>query len=290
NLFFVPVGRVFGHASTIASRRWWKKTARGGLPTLNRWAYRFAHRVLANTESVGRMLIEDEGVPAGKVVEIPNFLRTDAFVTAPAEEVARQRRAWNVPEGAFVVGMVARLAAVKNHAMLMRALAQTAEAVFLVIVGDGPERKALEQQVRDLGLQRRVAFAGERHDGAAQHRYFDVSVLTSVSEGFPNSVIEAMAAARPVVATAVGGVPDVIEHGASGLLVPSEDVPALARAIMDLQRDAALASRLGRAGQALVRRRYHRDVVIEKLHRLYLELALPAAIVPASSALDGDGR
>jgi glycosyltransferase involved in cell wall biosynthesis len=218
-------------------------------------------------------VVANEGVPATRVIELPNFLEERAFHRLDAETRSAQRSQWGVPPGAFVAGAVARLAPLKNHEVLLRALPLLAADVHVVLVGDGPTRHALEELARQLQVESRVHFAGQVVGATNLHQFLDVSVLCSRSEGFPNSLIEALAAACPVVATPVGGVPEVIADGQTGLLVPVDDWQALARRLQELRGDAALRARLAAAGLAAVRIKYHQNVVITQLEALYQELA-----------------
>jgi glycosyltransferase involved in cell wall biosynthesis len=275
NIFAAPWARL-GGCRIIASRRWLDAAPRPGLLPLNRWSYRFAHRVVANSTLTARLLVDKERVPATRVVELPNFLEEGAFRQVAAEVRSARRRSWGVPQGAFVVGAVARLAPVKNHAMLLRALPHLDEDVHLVLIGDGPSRVALEELARDLRVDSRVHFTGQLVEATNLHQFFDVSVLCSRSEGFPNAVIEALAAGCPVVATPVGGVPEVIVDHRTGLLVPLDEPKALAASLQELRRDAGLRRQLGEAGLACVRIRYHQRTVIAQLEALYRELAREA--------------
>jgi glycosyltransferase involved in cell wall biosynthesis len=272
NIFAAPWARL-GGCRVIASRRWLDAAPRPGLRPLNRWSYRFAHRVLTNSALVGKSLVANERVPATRVIELPNFLEERAFHRLDAEARSAQRRRWGVPPGAFVAGAVARLVPVKNHEALIRALPLLAADVHVVLVGDGPSRHALEELARQLHVESRVHFVGQIVGTINLHQFLDVSVLCSRSEGFPNSLIEALAAACPVIATAVGGVPEVITDGRTGLLVPVDDWQALARRLQELRRDATLRAHLTACGLASVRIKYHQSVVITQLEALYQELA-----------------
>jgi glycosyltransferase involved in cell wall biosynthesis len=221
-------------------------------------------------------MIDTERVPAARVVELPNFLEERAFHHVAAEERSARRHSWGVPQGAFVIGIVARLAPVKNHAMVMRALQRLDEDVHLVLIGAGPSRRALEELAGELDVDRRVHFTGQLVEEENLHQFFDVSVLCSRSEGFPNAVIEALAAGCPVVATPVGGVPEVISDRQTGLLVPVDQPDALAASVQELRRDAALRKRLSEAGPARARGKYHQTLVIARLEALYQELAREA--------------
>lgn len=271
NAFGTAAARLAGVPLVIASRRWWNALPSRALTVANRAGYRIAHRILANSEAVGR-LVEAEGVPAGKVFVLPNFLEDAAFEPMAPDERARVLASLGVPPGATVAGLVARLSAEKRVDILLRAFARLpaglAEA-HLVIVGDGGERPALEALARELGVADRTHFAGHRPNRPNSHGLFDLSVLCSDREGFPNSVVEAMAAGRPVVATRVGGVSDAVDDGATGVLVPPDDVPALSAAIASLLADPDRRERLGSAGRDRARARYHERMVIPTLVTLY---------------------
>ena len=143
----------------------------------------------------------------------------------------------------------------------------------LVLVGDGPSRSSLQQAAAALNVLDRVHFAGELVTPVNLHQFFDVSVLCSLSEGFPNSIIEAMAASRPVIATPVGGVLDVVEEGVTGLLRPSDDPAPMAEAIIRLRADPAFCRRLGEAGRSFVSSRYGQDQVMGMLMATYRSMS-----------------
>ncbi len=273
NIFAAPWARLLGKCAVIASRRWWYEVPRPELITLNRWSYWLAHRVLANSQSVAGLLSREEGVSLNKIVEIPNFLGESAFELMDEAQRLRQRRAWDLPDEAFVIGIMARLSPVKNHVLLLRAMAQLNSRFHLIIIGDGPSRPELEELARRLQIGSRVHFLGELVSPLNLHQFFDVSVLCSLSEGFPNSLIEAMAAARPVIATSVGGVTDVVADGITGILVSVEDPAPLVSALRMLEADPLLYARLGEAGREAVRMQFHQEIVIEKLSTLYEALA-----------------
>ena len=273
NIFVVPWMRVFSRCAIIASRRWWHDVPRPELATVNRWVSLLAHRILANSSGVADLLTREEGVPREKIVEIPNFLAESAFHAVDEAVRVTQRRAWGLPEGAFAVGIVARLSPVKNHELLFKALTQLDARFHLVVVGDGPCRPELEGLARQLRIGSRVHFTGEVVSPHNLHQFLDVSALVSLSEGFPNSVIEAMAASRPVVATPVGGVTDAVTHGVTGILVASDDPAPLVDALRMLEADALLCTRLGEAACRVVRTKFRQDIVIETLSSLYEALA-----------------
>lgn len=145
-------------------------------------------------------------------------------------------------------------------------------AARFVIVGDGVLRPKVEQQAFALGIADRVLFTGWRRDLPHIYADLDALALSSDNEGTPVSVIEAMAAGCPVVATRVGGVPDLITDGETGFLVPPSDAQALAAAILRVLRDQEAAGRMGRTARAFVRQRFTTKRLITDMERLYLEL------------------
>lgn len=173
----------------------------------------------------------------------------------------------------FVVGIVAALRPEKDHATLLRSakilLAGVSNAKIL-IVGDGPERTRLEELGIELGIADRVCFTGGRNDVRDILRGIDVFVLCSVTECFPLSVLEAMASARPVVCTDVGGIGEIVQHGVTGYLVPAQDSQALSDRIKELLSDPALAHRMGQAG----------------LRRVEAEFTLKQSVTAAERAIE----
>ncbi len=230
-----------------------------------RLAYRAAHAVVANSSAAGDQL-EREGVPPARIRLIANGLDPARFIPAPFIP-ARAR-----PAAARVV-MVANLRAEKGHDTLLtavpRILEHHPEATF-TLVGDGPRRGPLEVLVRALGIASQVRFAGESADVASILREHDLFVLPSRSEAFPNALIEAMATALPVVATRVGGIPEVVRDGVNGRLVPPDDPAALAGAVVALMDDPAQAYALGQAARLDVERHYTIDRMVERFEQLYL--------------------
>ncbi len=274
NLFCMMWGRYAGTPGLIASKRW--GTQKITHTVTNRLAYRLADRVLGNSEQVGKGLIAVERVPRDRVVVVPNFVNDDAFDGASPEFLATMRRELDVPSDALVVGIVARLSPIKDHKSLIKAialLAPTFPKLLLVIIGAGPYRADLEAFAAAEGVSSIVRFAGLREPPPNLHSLFDVSVLCSLSEGFPNSVVEAMAAGRPVVGTAVGGVPDAVREGVNGTLVPAQDPPALAGALALLLGDAELRQRMGAAGRRIAREQFSASIVLPRLATLYHTLA-----------------
>jgi glycosyltransferase involved in cell wall biosynthesis len=181
---------------------------------------------------------------------IPNGIPTDEYAPNP-DTRAQWRQAHGIEPRATVVTHIGRFAFQKNHALLIEAFAQVrADApLYLLLVGGGELENAVREQVAALGLQERVRFLGIRADVADILRASDVFVLSSRWEGNPMSVMEAMAAGLPVVSTAVGGVPELVREGVTGLLVPSEDAGALAQAMQALVDDPVRRQAMGAAAR-----------------------------------------
>ncbi|MCH9695859.1 MAG: glycosyltransferase [Gammaproteobacteria bacterium] len=271
NVFALPYLRLASDCMVLASRRWGKSVFPASLNFLNRFALRFAHRVLGNSNAVSDLLADVDHVPAEKIVTLPNFVDDDVF--ASAGEVMKDWPGVTIPADAIVAGVVARLEPVKNHKLVIRAIADTPDTVHLVVVGDGSERPKLESLVRKLGLDNRIHFLGEVPAGSKIQRHFDVCVLSSHDEGFPNSIVEAMAMGKPVIATAVGGVVDAVEDGETGVLVEPGNHSAMSDAIRSLCENAELRNKMGMAGLSIAQERYSRAAVISALMNIYRQMS-----------------
>lgn len=270
NVFAVPWARAAGVPGVIASKRWQAIERRHAI--LNRIAFRLADRVLANSALVGRSLTDVDGVDPRKVAIVPNFVDDTLFEPVSETMRADLRRSLGVELDALVIGAVANLRPVKDLATLVRATAQVAPAwpsLRLVLVGGGAERQPLAALAASLGIDGIVHFAGSRDDGARCHAAFDITVLCSVAEGFPNAVVEAMAAGRPVVATRVGGVPDAVDQDVTGLMVPPGDPAALATALRTLLSDPARRAAFGAVARTRAIARFSAPAAIGAVQSLY---------------------
>ncbi len=199
------------------------------------------------------------GVPAERVTVIPGVVDLDDVDVEPGA-VAAVRDEFGFGPDQFLAGIICRIALVKNLPMLLRAARRVErEAPGLVrfcIAGDGPARQSVEAEANRMGLEGVVRFGGWRNDRRTFAAAADLHLLTSFSEAQGISLLEAMAASRPVVATAVGGVVEVVADGESGFLVSPDDDEAMARSILELARNPALAARMGAAGRARVQERF----------------------------------
>jgi glycosyltransferase involved in cell wall biosynthesis len=275
NIFVAAWTRLAGTKVVIASRRWWHSLPNTKLRYGNIAAFRTVDAVLANSPQVARSVVETEGISPLRINVVPNFVDDAAFAPLSAAERAATREGWGVGADTLAIGCVARLVPVKNHETLIRAFAEVRLRVpgsHLVLVGDGECRSSLEGLAAQIGVAPAVTFVGEVRDGQNQHRAFDVSVLCSLSEGFPNSLVEAMAAGIPIVATSVGGTVDAVTDGLNGFLVPPQQPTALASALGTLLDDAVLRRTMGQAGHARAMERYRAAAVIAQLEGMYERL------------------
>jgi glycosyltransferase involved in cell wall biosynthesis len=212
--------------------------------------------------------------PPARVQTVPLGLELTPLLRAPREGRGL-RQALGLGPSAVVVGFVGRLVPVKDPATLVRAAALARREVadlHLIVAGDGALRASLHGLADDLGIAGSVHFLGWCSDLPSLYAAMDVFVLTSINEGTPVSLIEAMAAGVPAVATRVGGVPDVIRDGVDGMLVPAGDAPAVARAILDTISDRALAAQRARAARDRVAERYESARLVDDMEELYREL------------------
>jgi glycosyltransferase involved in cell wall biosynthesis len=209
---------------------------------------------------------------ADQTIVVPLGLELDALTELPTPASARQ--GLGLPLDAIVIGMIGRLAPVKQPLTLIDAFA-TVAARFpnarLLVVGDGELRSDSEADVRRRGLSGRVIFTGWRHDLRDVYAAVDIVALASRNEGTPVALIEALAAGRAVVATDVGGVPDVITHGVTGILTPADNVAALAEALSTLIARPDDRARLGAAGRERVLDRYRPGRLVADIQSLYHE-------------------
>jgi glycosyltransferase involved in cell wall biosynthesis len=213
--------------------------------------------------------------PLSKIQTIPLGLEIEPMLEAENHR-GRLRAELGVGSDRPLIGIVARLVPIKAHEVFLEAAAKIRaawpESTFLII-GDGERRAELEALARQLGIADATRFLGWRDDMREVYADLDVVTLCSNNEGSPVALIEALAAARPVVSTRVGGVPNVVQDGESGLLVPPRDPSALAEGVLSLLRDPDRAARLGLAGRNAVFPKHASTRLVQDVERLYLELA-----------------
>jgi len=239
-----------------------------------------SHRLVTVSEQVKKELIEYGVARADRITVIPLGLDLEPYLHAETRR-GEFRREMSLSSGARLVGIVGRIFPVKNHALFLESAARIAAAepaARFVVVGDGMLRFALEQQARELGIADLVLFTGWRSDLARIYADLDVLVVSSNNEGTPLSAIEAMATSCPVVATRVGGVPDLISDYESGRLVPPRDAEALAGAVLDLLHHPEMAQAMGRNAMIAARDRFDVKRLVHDVDHLYRELLDEKAI------------
>ncbi len=238
---------------------------------LEQIAARLSDVIITLTDKLRSELADEYHITrADKIIVLPLGFDLSPFATATRKS-GDFRRAWSIPADAPLIGIVGRMVPVKNHALFLDAAAKVRTqlpAARFVMIGDGELRAAIESQVDMLGLRDAVTFTGWQRDLAPAYADLDALVISSVNEGTPVSIIEALATGCPVVATAVGGLPDLLDAGALGALVPSENVDALASALVDTITHPPDTSR----ARALMQERYSVERLAADLDRLYRAL------------------
>jgi glycosyltransferase involved in cell wall biosynthesis len=240
--------------------------------SFSRWKYRQVDCFIAASEAIRRMLVAD-GVPDAQTVTVHEGIDVDHVLAAPAVNV---HEAFFLPHGAPVVGNIAALVPHKGQRYLIDAahlVVQEVPDARFVILGEGELREHLERQVREHRLEKHVLLPGFRTDVLGCLKAFDLFVMSSVTEGLGTSVLDAMAASRPIVATTAGGIPEIVDDGVNGLLVPPRDAPALARAIVRSLEDAELRRRIGDAGFARVNERFTVERMVAGTAAIYARVA-----------------
>ncbi|HZU37761.1 MAG TPA: GT4 family glycosyltransferase PelF [Gemmataceae bacterium] len=217
----------------------------------NRLLPRRSDRIVAVGEAVRQALIDIEGFPPERVARIYNGIDLSAYEDNNLQR-QQTRRDLGAESEDVLIALVARLDYLKDHATAIRTMARLAPRcprAKLLLVGEGPQRPHIEEAIRALNVSTQVQLLGYRRDIPQVLAAADIFLLTSISEGIPLTVIEAMAAGLPVVATRVGGLAEVVEEGRSGWLVPTGDDAALAEALEKLARDPAKRAEMGKQGR-----------------------------------------
>ena len=248
--------------------------------SFSRWKYRQVDCYVAASDAIRRILVSD-GVPEDRVVTVHEGIDVDHVAAAPPVNV---RETFWLPHQAPVIGNVAALVPHKGHRYLIEAaqfvVQQVPDARF-IILGEGELRQHLTRLIREHALEKHVLLPGFRTDVLGCIKGFDLFVMSSVTEGLGTSVLDAMACERAVVATHAGGLPEIVDDGMTGVLVPPRDAHALANAIVRLLDDAALRTRLAAAGSARVRERFTVERMVAETAVAYARVR---ALAPAMSA------
>lgn len=271
-----PLAKLAGVPRVIATNHGpdpWRRGPIKGWYGVDRLVSRFIDVTIAVCASAKDALVRTKGLSADGIVVINNGRELEDFEPLPAAEAADVRRELQLGETDPVVVIVGRLEAQKGHRFAldaMPAVLARRPRTRLILVGDGALRVSLEKQAHARGVAGNVIFTGFRRDVRRLLGAADVVALPSLWEGLPLTLIEALAMAKPVVATAVNGVPDVVVDGHTGLLVPPGDSDAFGRRLLELLDAPDRAARLGRAGREHVLANFTIDRQIEETARCYV--------------------
>jgi glycosyltransferase involved in cell wall biosynthesis len=271
NVWASVIGTLTRTPAIVAHEHMWAYAGGGSRALIDRHLIaRLSDAFIAVSRAGERSMIEAEGIPENAIVYVPN-----GIAPLPAGDGPRLRRELGIEAAAPVIGSVGHLRAEKAYDVLIEAAAILRDrhpGLRVLIAGEGPERESLEALRSRLGLEGTVLMPGARDDVADVLAAIDVAVCCSDFEGGPLSVMEYMAAGRPVVATRVGGLPELVRDGETGVLVDPRDPDALADAAGSLLGDPALRDHLGERGREVQRAEYDIDVWAGRLERLYEDL------------------
>ncbi len=240
---------------------------------LDRWSLRAARKVLTVSRPFKDEVVA-RGVRPENIEIVHNAISPDWGSSNP-DEAAALRIRWGIAPDRNVILIVGRLSREKDHLTLLHAVHQLPASCnpHLLLVGEGPERAAIEDQIQRLQLTDRVTLTGHQPSAEPFYRIANVAVLSSLSEGSPNALLEAMAANVPVVATPVGGIPEIVTHQESALLVEPGDVSTMSTAIQNLIESAGLAQQLVSRSRELIRQRHTPEARIHRLSEIYRAVA-----------------
>ena len=242
--------------------------------TIEKALAKLTHRIIAISPRQKRDLVDRYRIaPESKVRVVPLGFELERFLRT--EKNGALKASLGIPASHRLLGIIGRLVPIKNHAMALRVLKQLSSQepnVHLCIVGDGESRRDIERMAEELGVRKHVHFLGWVKEIERIYEGLDVLLLTSLNEGTPVAVIEAMASSVPVVATSVGGVPDLLQGDRNGLSCRVNDVDEMAAKVRRLLEDADLASELCRNAKSFAEKNYSYQRLVRDIDELYLEL------------------
>ncbi len=287
------------HTHLIFSQIWGRRAARAaGVPTIisseqnpypfktrppfsliERRLSKYTKKILACSEKVKDHLIQNVGIDPEKVITVHNSVDTSSFFPMKESrqnqpELAKLREELGFSEGDKVIGTVGHLTPQKGHEYLFRAgpkiLESIPQARFLV-VGKGYLKRKLENLARSLGISDEVVFAGLRQDIPLILNSLDLFVLPSLWEGFGIAIIEAMACAVPVIASNVGGIPEIVQHGENGILIAPKNPDEIVSAVIRVLKNKELADRLAENGMETVKEKFEVEKMVRRVEQVYEE-------------------
>ena len=234
----------------------------------SRWKYQQVDAAICSSDAIRDMVVED-GIAASAAFTVHEGVQVERIEALPRADVCKEL--W-LPPGSPTVGNIAALVPHKGQRYLIdaaQAVVRTVPDAHVLIFGEGELRPALSRQIKHLGLEHRVQLAGFRPDILSLLKGLDVFAMSSLTEGLGTSILDAMAASKPVVGTTAGGIPEAVEDGVTGILVPPHNAAALADAIVRLLQDEALRRRMGEAGLERVRARFSVDRMVDETLAVY---------------------
>jgi L-malate glycosyltransferase len=266
----LSLGAASGVAAVLVASRRVDFHLKGN--SFSRWKHRQVDCFIAASDAIRQMLISD-GVAPERTTTVHEGIDVSHVLAAPQVNV---HEAFWLPHQAPVVGNVAALVPHKGQRHLVEAahlvVREIPDARF-VVLGEGELREPLERQIRDHHLEKHVVLPGFRTDVLGCIKGFDLFAMSSVTEGLGTSLLDAMACSKAIVATRAGGIPEIVEDGATGSLVPPRDPAAMAQEIVRLLRDEALRRRMGEAGYARVSARFSVERMVEETAAVYARVA-----------------
>lgn len=272
NLFAIPVARLAGVPLILGCRRdqavmrtVWQQKA-------EKWSYRLATGVVTNAKAIKNQLISLDGLQSQKVWVIYNGLDLKHFDVLSGDGIDASTESRNV-----IVAIVANLRPEKGHLVFLKAAQQFLASmphaqISFLIVGDGPMREAIEVKVKELGLAGSIKMTGSVTNIPALLRSVDIVVLASLKDGFPNAIMEAMAAAKPVIATDTGGTAELVVDGLTGYIVPVGDSDVLAKRMRSLFQDPEARRKMGEAARRRIIEQFTVNHMAKQFEELYREL------------------
>jgi len=239
----------------------------------DRLSERFVIKFIVVSDSLRTTLIKQRGIPEPKVVRIYNGIEWDQY--KPNADCSSSRKKWNISQESPVIGAIGRMVWQKGFEFLIRAIPEVIQAVpdaKFLFVGDGPLANELRAFSREHGVRDKIIFTGFRNDINEILAAIDLLAVPSLLEGFPMVTLEAMAMAKPIIATRIDGVIEQISDGENGLLVPPKDHEALTESILKLIQDKELSERLGRLARKKVEQEFSVEKMVAETEKVYLSL------------------
>lgn len=246
---------------------------RAGYIAVDRVLERFVDQFVCVSEEVRQAIINTHKVMPSKAVTIHNGIATESLRCQKSHEEIYEKL--NIPRNKTIISLIGRLVWVKGVNFLLQAAANLSKKytdIHFLIVGDGPLKNTLEQQANNLGINDKCSFIGFQEDIPAILKITDILVLSSHIEGLPMVILEAMASGIPVVASAVGGIPEVVEDGKTGFLVQPGNPYSLSEKLAELIIDKNLRERMGESGKLKVEKSFSESVMIQETEHVYLNM------------------